>query len=313
MKHILLLFLFVLGLQGADTNKKIAYIVSDISIPFWQIMSKGIKNKAYDLGYDVTIYSSNNIRKNELTNTIKAIKNNNDAIVISPINSSSCVTVLDFAKKANIPVVISDIGTDSGEYLSFISSNNRNGAYKLGKVLAKEMVKQNIEDKKVGIVAIPQKRKNGKERTAGFLKALNEYGIKTSGITQQVNFSKKETYDLTTKLINSSNDLKALWLQGSDKYMGALEALKDKNKEDVLLVTFDAEPIFLDLIPKGKIIASAMQQPFLMGEKSVSVIDDYFSNKQVKKEIQMEVLVVSKDNIDSLLPTIKRNVLGIND
>ena len=122
----------ILGAAELNTElskKKIAYIVSDIRIPFWQIMSKGIKNSADELGYDVTVYSSNNIKKTEIKNTLQAIKNQVDAIILSPINSSSAVTVLKFANSANIPVIISDIGTQRGEYLSYISSDNENGAY----------------------------------------------------------------------------------------------------------------------------------------------------------------------------------------
>ncbi len=41
----------------------------------------------------------------------------------------------------------------------------------------------------VGIIAIPQKRTNGKDRTLGFIQALDEESIKVSGIYQQVDFS----------------------------------------------------------------------------------------------------------------------------
>lgn len=313
MKTFFILFLLAISLQANSSKGKIAYIVSDISIPFWQIMSKGIKNQASNAGFEVEVYNSNNMRKEELKSTISAIKQKVDAIVVSPINSSSCVTVLKLAKKANIPAVVADIGADSKEYVSFISSKNKNGAYKLGLLLSKKMIEKNLQDKKVAIVAIPQKRINGQQRTAGFMKALNEYEIKSSGIAQQVDFSLQETYDLTTKLLNQSDSLQALWLQGSDKYLGALKALKDHNKEDVLLVTFDAEPEFLELISKGVIVASAMQQPFLMGEEAVKAVDNYLSNKEVKKQIKVDVLAISKDNIDKMLPIIRRNVLGLNE
>jgi len=45
-------------LDGAA--KKLAYIVSDARIPFWQIMTRGIKNSAKELGYEVEIYSAEN-------------------------------------------------------------------------------------------------------------------------------------------------------------------------------------------------------------------------------------------------------------
>ena len=301
----------------ADTSvvnkKKLAYIVSDTRIPFWAIMARGIKNGADSFGYELNIYSAKNSAKSELESTVKAIKDNVSGIIVSPTTSSACVTILKLAKKAGIPVIISDIGTDGGEYVSYISSNNKEGAYNIGKVLSKKMIKLGWEKGSVGIVAIPQKRLNGQARTAGFMQAMDEAGIKGADIRQQSTFSEEETYQLSKSLIDAHPDLRALWLQGSDRYNGALRAIADAGKKNkILLITFDAEPEFLDLITKGILVGSAMQQPYLMGEEAVHTMDKYLRGMKVKKNIQLPILAISTDNVAKKLPIIKRNVLGIN-
>ena len=317
LKYILSVFIvsiFTFPLYGQNNNtKELAYIVSDNRIPFWDIMARGIKSAANEKGYKLTVYSANNIKKTEIENTVKVLKDKVDGIVISPINSSTAVTILKLAKNINIPVVISDIGTEGGEYLSYISSNNFEGAYKIGKVLAKNMKELGLDKKgSVGIVAIPQKRANGKARTAGFMKAMDEANIKGAGLKQQVDFSYEETYEFSKELIEENQNLRALWLQGSDRYQGALDAIKDTGKTgEVLLICFDAEPIFLDFIPKGILVGAAMQQPYLMGQNAVYVLDDHINGKKVEKNIQLPILAISKDNIEKKLSTIKRNVLGI--
>lgn len=314
-KIILFLFLFLCSLNANQSNKKIVYIVSDLEIPFWQIMSKGIKEKANEFGYEVDIYSSQNLKKNELENLAIALSSKIDGLVISPINSSSAVTLLEIAKTKNIPVVIADIGSDSEDYLSFISSDNQNGAYELGKILTKYMKELEInKEGTVGIIAIPQKRANGKARTLGFMEALNEENIKSAGLYQQVDFSYKETYNYSKKLIDENKNLRAIWLQGSDKYKGALDAIKDSKKEgEIALICFDAEPEFLEMIPKGILIGSAMQQPYLMGQEAVISLDNFFNKKEVVKEKKLPILAISKDNIEEKLQTIKLNVLGIKE
>ena len=318
MKKIIILLVvlstLIFASENKTLNKKIAYIVSDTSIPFWQIMTKGLKDKSLKLGYEVNIYNSNNTRKNEIENFSKALKENVSGIVLSPINSSSAVFLLKLAKQAKIPVVISDIGTDSGEYVSFTSSNNYDGAYKIGKVLASKMYEMNIQNSSVGIIGIPQQRENGKDRTKGFLKAINEEGIKSAGLEQQVNFSKQETYDLASKLIKENPNMKALWLQGSDKYQGALDAIRDQNKDgEILLICFDSEPEFLEMIPNGKLVCAAMQQPFLMGSIALEQLHKHLNGKEVKRDIQLEILAIDEKNINSKLTLIKRNVLGITE
>ncbi|QOP41155.1 substrate-binding domain-containing protein [Sulfurimonas marina] len=315
--HIVRYLIILVIVSALNANepqtKKIAYLVSDLKIPFWDIMRKGIVSEAKTLHYDLQVYNADNSLEKELKNTVKAIRNKVDGIIVSPINSSSCVTILKLAQRANIPVVISDIGTDKGEYVSYVSSNNYQGAYAIAKVLAKHMKMLGWEKGTVGIVAIPQKRSNGKARTAGFLQGLHENNIKSSSLKQQVDFSYKETYDYTMEMIESDPNLRAVWLQGSDKYQGALDAIKDARKSgEILLVTFDAEPIFLELIPQGIVTGSAMQQPFLMGEKATALLDRHLKGKVVKKSIELPVLAISKENIDEKLPLIKRNVLGLN-
>jgi ribose transport system substrate-binding protein len=308
---LLLLLLFNFAFSASLNEKKIVYIASDMSIPFWQIISKGIKQGSKEYAYDLEIYNSENTAKKELELVTKAIKDKVDGIIISPTNSSACVTVLKLASNANIPVVIADIGTDSGEYLSYISSNNQQGAYEIGKVLTSKMQELGFEEGKVGIIAIPQKRLNGQARTQGFMKALNEASIKGANIVQQTTFSLEETYLLSKALIAENPDLKAIWLQGSDKYEGALKAIYEAGKkEDILLVTFDAEPIFLELIPQEVLLGAAMQQPFLMGEEAVKAFYLHFNQKSVTKNTQLPILAISSNNIKTMLPIIRRNVLG---
>jgi ribose transport system substrate-binding protein len=299
----------------ADTfNKKVAYIASDMSIPFWQILSRGIQNASQKANYSLTIYNAKNDAKQELESVVDAIKNQVDAIIISPMTSVACVTVLNLAKEAKIPVIIADVGTDDGEYLSYISSNNKQGAYDIAQILIQKMQERNFMQGTVGIIAIPQKRLNGQARTQGFMQALKEANISGADIKQQVNFSLEETYLLAKELIQNNKNLKAIWLQGSDKYEGALQAIEEAGKkEEILLITFDAEPIFLELIPQGVLVGAAMQQPFLMGEKAIEVLDSHFKGESVTQNIQLPILAISQDNIDSQLPVIKRNVLGLEE
>lgn len=298
--------------EEKSANKKLAYIVSDMRIPFWAIMARGVERSAETMGYEVDIYSADNSRKKELEFTAKAIRENVAGIIVSPTTSLACVTILKLAKSANIPVVISDIGADRGEYVSYISSNNREGAYSIGKVLAKEMLNRGWSDGRVGIISIPQKRLNGQLRTAGFMQAMDEAGIKTADIRQQSTFSYEETYLYSKELIKKYPDLRALWLQGSDRYQGALDAIADAGKKDqILLATFDAEPEFLELIPKGILVGSAMQQPYLMGREAVHSLDNHLKGEKIEKNLQLPILAISTDNIKEKLPIIKQNVLGI--
>ena len=67
---------------------------------------------------------------------------------------------------------------------------------------------------------------------------------------------------------------------------------------------FDAEPIFLDFIPKDILVGAAMQQPYLMGQNAVYSLDDHINGKNVEKNIQLPILAISKDNIEKMIETL---------
>ncbi len=100
--------------------------------------------------------SANNNAKQELENTARAIRDKVDGIILSPTNSSAAVTILKLAKAAKIPVVISDIGADGGEYVSYIASDNREGAYQIGTVLAKALKSRHWKQGNVEYKRIPE-------------------------------------------------------------------------------------------------------------------------------------------------------------
>jgi len=308
---LLALLLACSSLPSLAADQRLAYLVSDLRIPFWDIMKRGIASRAVGLGYRIEVMSAENDARRELEHAAKAVRDKVDGIILSPTNSSAAVTILKLARSAGIPVVIADIGTDGGEYVSYIASDNQQGAYEIGKVLVKALQQRQWDKGSVGIVSIPQKRANGKARTAGFMKALDEAGIKGAGLRQQVDFSYRETFDHSRDLIAANPDLRALWLQGSDRYQGALDAIAAAGRKgEILLVCFDAEPEFIDMIPQGTLVGAAMQQPFLMGEKAVDSLDSHLKGKPVPQHQLLPILAVSSENIQKLLPTIRRNVLG---
>lgn len=297
---------------AGGARRRLAYLVSDLRIPFWDIMWRGMRARAAELGHEISVHSAENSARDEFANVAAVIKAGVDGILLSPTNSAAAATILKLTKDAGIPVVIADIGTDGGDYVSYISSDNRDGAYRIGRILAAKLTARGWRDGRVGIVAIPQKRDNGQARTAGFMQALDEAGIKGGGLRQQVDFSYRETFDHTRDLLAAAPDIRAIWLQGSDRYQGALDAIAAAGREgQVLLVTFDAEPEFLDLIPRGVLAGAGMQQPFLMGEMAVATMDRHLRGLPVEREQKVPVLAISDDNIEAEMQTIRRNVLGM--
>ena len=292
-------------------GKEIVYITPGLDLPFWRYLSRGIEAAATKAGMTFAALDSHNNAQTQLSNAQDAISRGVAGICISPTDSSTAPSVLALAARANIPVVVSDIGTNSGDYVSFVISDNFEGAHAVGQALGAAMKAKGATDGSVGIIAISQARKNGQARTAGFRKAMSEAGIsKEAGLQQMATYSTDETFKFTQDMLTANPGMRGLWIQTDQPTLGALRALKTGRRDDVLVAAFDGTPELVDLIKQGQVVGSGMQQPYLMGQKSAEALLAHMGGQTPEKQINVPILAVTALNVAEMLPTIKQTVFA---
>ncbi|MEO8713908.1 MAG: substrate-binding domain-containing protein [Acetobacteraceae bacterium] len=296
---------------ASAAGKQLVYLTPGLDLPFWRVLAKGIDDTAKAAGGASTAYDSHNSAQTQLQNAQDVIARKVDGIIISPTDSSTCPAVLNLAKRAGIPAVIADIGTTGGDYVSFIISDNFQGAYGIGQVLAKAMTAKGWNKNTVGLVTISLARNNGKARTNGFMKAMDEAGIKQAALSQMQTYTADETLKFTQDMLTAHPDMRGLFVETDQPTLGALRALNASRREnDMLVAAFDGIPDFVELIKQGKIVGSGMQQPYLMGERSAQAMLDHLSGKSPEKQILVPIEVVTRENIAQVEPTIRKTVFG---
>ena len=302
---------FAAPARAADT-KEIVYLTPGLDLPFWRYLSKGIEAEAKKAGYSYTALDSRNSAETQLKNAQDAIARGVAGIAISPTDSSTAPSVLALAARAKIPVVVADIGTNSGEYVSFVISDNYQGAHGVGEALAAALKDKGWTDGSVGLVTISQARKNGQARTAGFRDAMKTAGLtKEAGLQQMQSYTADETFKFTQDMLTANPNMKAMFIQTDQPTLGALRAIKAGHRDGTLLVAaFDGIPEFVDLLKKGEIVASGMQQPYLMGVKSGEALAAALKGETPEKQILVPIVVATSKNIDQILPTIKETVFA---
>ena len=298
--------------QNAQAQgKHLAYLTPGLDLPFWRYLAQGIKDEAAKHNSTVTVYDSHNDAATQLKNAQDAIARHVDGIVISPTTSSAAPSVLAAAAKAGIPVVIGDIGTTSGKYLSFIISNNHEGAYEVGKALAKDLKAKGWGKGPVGLVTISLARNNGKARTDGFRKAMKEAGIKEVALYQMQTYTAGETFKYVQDMLTAHPNLRGIFVETDTPTLGAVRAVQANHRDGTLLLAaFDGVPEYIPLLKNGKIVVAGMQQPYLMGERSAQALFEHFAGKTPKKHVLVPIRIVTKENLGKELPVIRRTVFA---
>jgi ribose transport system substrate-binding protein len=112
-------------------------------------------------------------------------------------------------------------------------------------------------------------------------------------------------------MLTAHPNMHAVFIETDQPALGALRAISTlKRTDDVLVAAFDGIPDFIGMLKSGKIVVTGMQQPYLMGKYAAEQVVNSLDKKPVTHEIVLPILIVTKDNIDSLLPTIKQTVFA---
>lgn len=304
-----------LGFAGpapAQDKGELVYITPGLDLAFWRYVSEGVKSVAEAEGYGFSALDSTNDPQTQLQNAQDAIARGVAGIVISPTDSSTAPAVLSLAEAAGIPVVIADIGTDSGNFVSVIGSNNYEGANGVGAALAEAMKAAGKESGAVGIVGISQARLNGQARTKGFKDALTAAGVTgDAGLQQMQAYTADETFKFTQDMITANPTMTGMFIQTDGPTLGALRAIKAARMDgEILVAAFDGIPEFVPLLQSGELVVSGMQQPYLMGVRSAEAMVEHLNGGTPEKEITVPILIVTSSNIEEMLPTIKETVFA---
>jgi ABC-type sugar transport system, periplasmic component len=308
---VLLIALLVLSLStfAAQKQYKVAYMSPALSIPFWKDISDGIRQEAKKANATIIDSDSRLSAATQLQNAQDLITSGVNAIIISPTDSASCPPILELAKSKKVPVVICDIGTDSGDYVSFIISNNYGGARDAANYLAKAMTQKGWNGGEVAVITISLARINGQDRTNGFKDVMAAAKSNVVGLLECKNYTRAESQAFAQDLLTAHPKLRGLFTEHDEANLGSLPAIETAGKQDDLIhVGFDGSPETVAAIKAGKMAAAAMQQPVLMGREAFKATFSYLNGKAPQKKIMVPTILVTKENVKSLETQLANNV-----
>jgi ribose transport system substrate-binding protein len=304
--------------RAQDETYEVAYLTPGLNIPFWKYLSDGIKQQAArdaeETGatINVTDYDSRNDASLQLQNAQDAITAGVDLIIISPTDSSSAPTVLEVAAENNVPVVIADIGTDEGDYVSFVISTNEQGAYESGQVLMEKMAELGCEGGDVLMLTISQARLNGQNRTKGITRAVEEAGGHIVQFLQSEDYTRAEAQVQASDLLSANPQACGFFAQHDEAALGALTALEESGRaETMAFASFDGSPESVELIKQGKLAAASMQQPVLMGRISMEVGLKHLRGEEVETETSVPTILVTPENVEEIETQLQDTVFPV--
>jgi ribose transport system substrate-binding protein len=289
------------GARGAKPSQKtIAVIPKGVSHSFWLTVKAGADAAGKDLNVKViwkgagqeTDYSGQiNIVEDMINQRV-------DGIVLAPSHGDSLVPMVERAQAAGIPVTIFDSGISTEKYLSYVSTDNRQG----GAVAAKRMGEKLGGKGKVAILGVKKGSVSTDEREEGFRETIQKEfpGITLVPIIFYGEANAAKSLQAAEDLLTSHSDLTGLFASNESSTVGAVRAIQQRNLAGkVTLVGFDATADLVRNVREGAIDSLVLQNPFKMGYEGVKTIVDKIGGKAPERRIDTGVALLTKDNVDT--------------
>jgi len=136
------------GFTFAETKGKIAVVISTLNNPWFVVLADTAKERAQELGYEVTVFDSQNDTAKESTHFDTIIAAGFQAILFNPTDADGSIANVRRAKDAGIPVFCIDRGINArGLAVSQIYSDNYYGGVLVGEYFVKFMKEKLKSDK----------------------------------------------------------------------------------------------------------------------------------------------------------------------
>ena len=251
--------------------------------PFYQDLEAGLQDAAKANGYELLVTAGEFDVAKQKDQINDFIVRKVDAIIVSPCDSRSIGTAIKAANDAGIPVFTADIAclAEGVSVVSHVASDNVAGG-----ALAAQAVADAIGD--AGTVAIIDhpEVESVIQRVNGFEEELARHpGIKIVAKLSGHGV-KDQAFRTAEDILQANPNLSAIFGINDDSALGALAAVEKAGKEGrVRIVGFDAVPEAREAIKAGRIYADVIQQPRVIGAKTIEAIHAYFAGSRVAPSI----------------------------
>lgn len=279
-------------------NKKIAVVVSTLNNPWFVVLGESAAKKAEELGYEVTIFDSQNNTAKEAEHFENLIAAGYEAILFNPTDSDGSVSNVNRAKQAGIPTFCMDREVNSLDGpVTQIISDSFSGCVDLGQYFVRQLNKKGKYVELLGLVG----DNNTWNRSKGFHSVVDHFPELEMVAQQSADFDRSKAMEVMESILQSHPDIDAVFCGNDAMAMGAYQALVSSGKADsVMVFGFDGAQDVMDAIQAKKIMATAMQSPRYMAQTAAILADQYLKGSQdLEKKMPIAVQVVTQDNINN--------------
>jgi ABC-type sugar transport system substrate-binding protein len=276
---------------------RVAVVISTLNNPWFVVLANTAKARAEELGYQTTVFNSENDTAKEASHFENILAGGYRAILFNATDSDGSIANVRKAKAAGVPVFCIDREINALDAATAqILSDNHGGCVALGQAFVETVGEEGGYVEILGYLG----DNNAHNRSQGFHEVVDAYPGLTMLAQQAADFDRAKALAVMETLLQKHGDeIDAVFCGNDAMAMGAHQALVAAGRDDVKLFGFDGADEVVALIAQGRIAATGMQFPKTMARQAAEFAHEWIKDgrRDFPQKLPVAVEVVTPDNV----------------
>lgn len=281
---------------AAAGRPKVAVVISTLNNPWFVVLGETARARADELGYEATIFNSENDTAKEAAHFENALAGGCRAILFNATDSDGSIANVRRARAAGVPVFCIDREINATDAATCqILSDNHGGCVALGQAFVEQLGEKGTYVEILGYLG----DNNAHNRSKGFHEVVDSYPDLKMVAQQAADFDRAKALEVMETLLQRHGDgLDAVFCGNDSMAMGAFQALTAAGRGDVKVFGFDGADEVVKLIAAGKVAATGMQFPKKMARQAAEYADEWIKGRrEFPQKVPVAVEVVTAENV----------------
>jgi galactofuranose transport system substrate-binding protein len=265
--------------------------------------TKSVREAAEAAGIELKFSDAQQRQENQLKAIRSFVQQKVDVIAFSPVVETGWDTVLLEAKRANIPVILTDRAIDSEDtslYQTFLGSD----FVEEGKKAAEWLMENSTGPQKVVELQGTTGAAPALDRKEGFEEAISSRPEIEIVASQTGDFTRSGGKQVMEAFLRSTPDIDVVYAHNDDMGLGAIEAIRAAGKvpgKDIKIITVDAVKAGMEALAAGEINFIVECNP-LLGEQLMDLAQKIVAGEEVPERVVTEETTFTQEQAKEALP-----------
>ena len=305
---IIMSMMLVIGLVGCsstdgakDEKLRVGYVTMDITSPYFISMIDGMKEKAEELGIELSVHDGKYEAQPQIDAMETLITQKVDVIILSANDTEALQPMVDKAKEAGIKVVAANVEMENVD--AFVSLDEYEYGFMGGEIAGKYIAENMDGEAEVAVLTFSQVPAV-LNRSKGLIEGIQKHAPNVKVVAEVDANDRESGMTAAENILQANPNVNVVVGVSDDAVLGAYEAFVAANRtgDDVCLVGLDAVEEALQKVNDNTIFRGTVDiAPFESGKNIIETAKKVVEEGSIEDMIKFPMTPVTKENVSDFM------------